>query len=83
MIFFTVEKFIEKDKETILTRQRELALANGEEWIEPAERLRLEQEQAEKERYESAVAELKAKCDKKGLNFEEEKAKLDAKLKKR
>ncbi len=79
MIFFTVEKFITKDKETILARQKEEALKNGEEWIEPAERLKMEQEKAEQERYESALEELKIKCEKKGLDFETEKAKLDKK----
>lgn len=79
MIFFTVEKFIKKDREQILERQKAEALAAGLEWIAPEERLRLEQERAEAEAEEARIAELKAKCAKKGLNFEEEEAKYQAK----
>ena len=39
-----------------------------------------EQEAADKEAEESRIAELKAICEKKGLNFEEEEAKYQAKL---
>lgn len=80
MVFFTVEKMIKEDKTAILERQKAEAIANGEEWIEPEERLRLEEEKAAKLADESRRAELKAKCDKKGLNFEEEEAKYQAKL---
>ncbi len=79
-IFMGVEKFSKKDHETIVERQKAEALAAGEEWIEPEERLRLEEEQAAREAEEARVAELKAKCEKKGLNFEEEEAKYRAKL---
>ena len=48
MIFFGVEKLLKKDRETILGRQKEEALAAGIEWIEPEERLRREQEEADR-----------------------------------
>ncbi|MDE6586561.1 MAG: MFS transporter [Clostridia bacterium] len=80
MILFTVEKLLKGDRQTILERQKETALANGEEWIEPDERLRLEEEEANRVADEARKAELKAKCEKKGLNFEEEEAKYQAKL---
>ena len=74
-----VEKHMEEDHNTILERQKAAVLAAGEEWIEPAERLRMEQEQAEREAEESRIAELKAYCEKRGLSFEEQEAKYQAK----
>lgn len=74
-----VEKHMAEDHKTILERQKAAVLAAGEEWIEPAERLRMEQEQAEREAEESRIAELKAYCAKRGLSFEEQEAKYQAK----
>ena len=65
---------------TIIERQKAECAAAGIEWIEPAERMRLEQEQFDKEAEENRIAELKARCEAKGLNFEEEEAKYQAKL---
>lgn len=79
MIFYTVEKHLESDQELILDRQKQAVIASGGVWIEPSERLRLEQEEADKREYEATISELKAKCEKKGLDFETEKAKLDQK----
>ena len=79
MLFFAVEKFIVKDRLDIRERQKQCALAAGLEWIEPEERLRLEQEQADREADEARRAELEARCKKKGLNFEEEEEKYQAK----
>ena len=79
-IFMGVEKFTKQDHETIKERQKAEALAAGEEWIEPEERLRLEEEEADRQAEEARKAELKAKCEKKGLNYEEEEAKYQAKL---
>lgn len=80
MVFFTVEKRLKGDRVVILERQKAEALANGEEWIEPEERLRLEEEEANREADEARRAELKAKCEKKGLSFEEEEAKYQKKI---
>lgn len=80
MIFFIVEKFLKSDREKILDRQKAEALAAGIEWIEPEERLRLEQEEAERLSEAARIAELRAKCEKKGISFEEEEAKYQAKL---
>ena len=79
-IFMRVEKHTKEDQETIRERQKAAALAAGEEWIEPEERLRREEEESNRMAEEARIAELKAKCDKKGLNFEEEEAKYQAKL---
>lgn len=80
MVFFYVEKFLKGDRAAILERQKAKALAEGIEWIEPEERLRREEAQAEAEAEEARKAELKARCEKKGLNYEEEEAKYQAKL---
>lgn len=75
MFFLKVEKHIEEDQKTILENQKAAVLAAGGKWIEPAERLRMEQEEAERMAEEARISELKAYCKKKGLSFEEEEAK--------
>lgn len=79
VLFFGVEKFIAEDKEKILARQKAEAEAAGIEWIEPEERLRREEEEADRLAEAARVAGLKALCEKKGLAFEEEEAKYQAK----
>ncbi len=74
-----VEKHIDEDHKAILERQKAAVLAAGQEWIEPAERLRIEQEIAEREAEENRIAELKAYCERKGLSFEKQEAKYQAK----
>lgn len=69
MIFFGVEKYLGKDRETVLARQKAEAEAAGVEWIEPEERLRREEAEADRMAEEARVAELKAYCEKKGLDF--------------
>ena len=67
-----VEKYLDEDKEKILERQKAAVIAEGGTWIPPEERERLETEKAEREAEEERIKELKAKCAKQGLNFEEE-----------
>lgn len=80
MIFFGVEKFLKSDRKSILERQKAEAEAAGIEWIEPEERLRREEAAANAASEEARKAELKAKCQKKGLNYEEEEAKYQAQI---
>lgn len=80
MLLYGVEKFLKKDKQTILDRQKAEAEAAGIEWVSPEERLRREEEESNRMAEESRIAELKAYCEKKGLSFEEEEAKYQAKL---
>jgi glycoside/pentoside/hexuronide:cation symporter, GPH family len=49
MFFLKVEKHVEEDQKKIVAFQKERVLASGGEWIEPEERLRLEEEEAERE----------------------------------
>ena len=80
VLFFGVEKHLSADREAILARQKAEAEAAGIEWIEPEERLRLEEEENDRLAEEARKAELKARCEKKGLSYEEEEAKYQAKL---
>ena len=80
MIFFGVEKFLKKDRERILERQKSEAEAAGLEWIAPEERLKAEQELAEAEAEAARIAELKARCEKRGLDFDAEEEKYQAKI---
>ena len=81
MLFTNVEKHIKEDHEIILEHQKQAVLANGGTWIEPSERLKMEQEESERLAEESRIAELKARCEAKGLSFEEEEQKYQDKLK--
>ena len=80
LLFFNVEKFLKKDRETVLARQKAEAEAAGIEWIPPEERLRLEEEESERLAEAARIEELKARCEKKGLGFEAEEAKYRQKL---
>ena len=80
MIFFGVERYIVKDRKTILERQKAEAEAAGIEWVEPEERLRREEAEYDRLAEEARKAELAAFCEKKGLSFEEEEKKYQDKL---
>ena len=61
-------------------RYRREAEARGEVYVSPEEKAALEQEENDRIAEENRIAELKARCKKKGLNFEEEEARYQAKL---
>ena len=71
-----VERFTNVDNKAIVADQKAEVLAANGNWIEPDERLKLEEEENNRLVEEARVAELKEKCEKKGLNFEEENAKF-------
>ena len=77
--FVDVEKKLPEINAELLRRKKEAVLARGEEWIDPAEIERIEQEKAAVLREENRIADLKAKCAKKGLDFDAENAKYLAK----
>ena len=79
-VFFDVEKIMPQVQADIVARHRAEAEARGEAYISPEEKAALEQGEQERISEENRIAELKAKCDKKGLSFEEEEAKYQAKL---
>ena len=75
-----VEKYLDEDHALIIQHQKEAVLAEGGTWIEPEERARLEQEEADRLAEEARLAELKARCEKQGLNFDEEERRYQEKL---
>ena len=79
MARMNVEKFAKEDHDAIIARQKAAVLAEGGEWIEPEERVRLEQEKADREAEEARIADLKKLCSEKGLSFEEEERKYQEK----
>ena len=77
--FVDVEKKLPEINAELLRRKMEAVLARGEEWIDPAEAERIDQEKADAVREENRIADLKAKCARKGLDFDAENAKYLAK----
>lgn len=70
--FVDVEKKLPEINTELLRRKKEAVLAKGQVWIEPAEQEILEKERADKEREANRIADLKARCQKKGLDFDTE-----------
>ena len=84
LIFFDLEKKMPEIHAELRERAKKAAEDRGEVYIPPEEQDRLEMEAAARELEESRVAELKALCEKKGLDFETENQKyLDAQAAKR
>lgn len=79
LFFIRVEKTIDEDHATIIEHQKAAVLASGGTWIEPAERLRMEEEEAERLAEEARISELRAYCEKRGLSFEEQEEKYQLK----
>ena len=78
-IFFTLDKKIPQIRADLENRKKLAAEARGEVYVSPEEQDRIEMEVAAKELEENRIAELKAKCAKKGLDFDTENQKyLDA-----
>lgn len=80
MTFYDVESKMPQITADIIARHKAEAEARGEVYISPEEKAAAEQELLEKKAEEKRIEELKEKCAKKGLNFEEEEAKYQAKL---
>ncbi len=77
-IFMGVERFSKFDHKAIVMDQKAKAEAEGIEYIDPAVKLAQDEEEANVKADEARKAELKAKCEKQGLSFEEEEAKYQA-----
>ena len=70
--FVDVEKKMPQINADLIEREKQAALARGEEWIDPAELERREAEEAERQRELDRIADLKEHCRKKGLDFDTE-----------
>ena len=77
--FVDVEKHLPQINAELLRRKKEAVLARGEEWIEPEELERREKEEAARIHEEDRIADLKARCAKKRLDFDTENEKYLAK----
>ncbi|MFA6624864.1 MAG: MFS transporter [Bacilli bacterium] len=75
VIFMGVEKFSAIDHKAIVEDQKKEALEQGVPYVEPSVRLAEEQAKAEEDSEKAFLVELERKCQKKNLNFEEEKNK--------
>ena len=78
--FYKVEKDIPTIQADIIARHKAEAAAMGRTWISPEEKAEIEQKELDRIAEEKRIEELKAKCSKKGLNYDEEEAKYQAKL---
>lgn len=80
MTFYDIESKMPQITADITERHKAEAEARGEVYISPEEKAAIEQEELERKAEEKRIEELKAKCAKKGLKFEEEEAKYQEKL---
>ena len=78
--FFDVEKHLPQIQADIVARYKAEAAAKGIEWLSAEELAAKEQVEQDKLAEENRIKELKAKCAKKGLNFDTEEAKYQARL---
>ena len=72
LAFVTVEKKIDFMNLELTRRQKQATLDAGKVWIEPSERERLEDIEAKRTLEENRIKDLKAKCERKGLDFDTE-----------
>ena len=79
MFFFDVEKHLPKTHAEVTAWHRAEAEARGEVYVSPEEKAALEQAESGRKAEENRIRDLKAKCAKKGLSFEAEEAKYQAK----
>ena len=79
-LFLGVEKFGKFDHKAIIVDQKALADAEGRVYEAPAVVMAREEAEAAAQSEEQRKIELKARCDKKGISFEEEEAKYQAAL---
>ncbi|MDD2649337.1 MAG: MFS transporter [Eubacteriales bacterium] len=73
-----VEKKMPMINQELQRRKKDAVIASGGTWIEPEEQERMEKEAAELEREENRIADLKAHCTHKHLDFDTENAKYIA-----
>lgn len=72
LIFLTVENTISRKQAMIRERQKAACEARGEAWIAPELKAEIDEKNFLEESERIFAEELKAKCEKKGLHYEEE-----------
>ena len=78
--FFKVERELPQIREEVVARHKAEAAALGIEYLSPDEKAAIEQKKQDEIAERKRIDELKARCAKKGLNFDEEEAKYQKKL---
>ena len=82
-VFFDLEKRMPQIQADLKERRKQAVLARGEEWIDEDEMECLKREEALRIAEENRIADLKAKCAKKGLDFDTENRKYLEKVAKK
>ena len=80
MFVFDVEKKIPQISADITARHKAEAEARGEVYYSPEEKAAMEQAEQDRKAEENRIKELKEKCARKGLDFNAEEAKYQAKM---
>lgn len=80
MSFYDIEAKMPQISTDITARHRAEAEARGEVYMSAEEKAALEQEEQERKSEQKRIEELREKCAKKGLNFEEEEGKYQQAL---
>lgn len=70
LAFVGVEKTLKRKQAIIRERQREACEAKGKVWVEPELQIELEQKEADEKAEEAYREELKARCEKLGLDYD-------------
>ena len=83
LAFYNLDGKLPGIQKEIVSRHKAEAEAKGLVYVDPVEAARLEQEEFDRVSEENRIKELKEKCEKKGLDFEEENAKYLAKKNKK
>jgi GPH family glycoside/pentoside/hexuronide:cation symporter len=84
LLFMNLEKKLPDMQKEIRERYIAAAEARGEVWVSPEEQEEAEKAENERLAEEARIADLKAKCERRGLDFDTENQKyLDKKNKKR
>ena len=78
--FYKVEKEMPTIQADVIARHKAEAAAKGIEWHSAEKLAAIEQAEQDRLAEENRIKELREKCAKKGLNFEEEESKYQAKL---
>lgn len=73
LLFVNVERFIGRKQAVIRERQKAETLARGEEWIEPEIKAEQDIKELEENEIKIYLEELKARCEKKNLDYETQK----------
>ena len=72
LLFVSVERTVKRKQDVLVEREKERFAKEGKEWLPAEERNRLEMERQDAEAEEIFLEELKKKCEKKGLDYNQE-----------